>query len=110
MTCKDCLHFDACDKWTGIDLILSEYQTNCKDFKDKSRFIELPCNVGDTVYFVKSAFRILSEPKAEKIVKIEIYEHEIIYRTETRVFDILKINISVFLTREEAEQALKERE
>lgn len=44
MTCKDCLHNEM------------RYGTHtddspaCCDFKDKSRFIELPCKVGDTAY------------------------------------------------------------
>lgn len=41
MTCKDCVHHDICE-CAGRDI--------CEDFKDKSRFIELPCKVGDTVY------------------------------------------------------------
>ena len=44
MTCKDCIYYDVCD-----DYIL----TFCRGFKDKSRFIELPCKVGDTVYVLE---------------------------------------------------------
>lgn len=38
MTCKDCLHYDVC----GFEWCDSEALTFCKDFKDKSRIIELP--------------------------------------------------------------------
>ena len=45
-TCKDCIHSDVChivemSSWWE----LADYR--CDDFKDKSKFIELPCSVGD---------------------------------------------------------------
>lgn len=36
--CKDCLHVDVCT-WSG----LFEDASKCKHFKDKSRYIEEPC-------------------------------------------------------------------
>lgn len=39
-TCEDCIHFEVCcyvDRGLPI----------CDSFKDKSKFIELPCSVGD---------------------------------------------------------------
>lgn len=51
MTCKDCIHYKVC--WqkflhvvTGMDFVY-RYKYNhiervCKDFKDRSRFVELP--------------------------------------------------------------------
>ena len=41
-TCKDCLHGDVC--FTVLNSML------CQHFKDRSRFVELPCKVGDRVY------------------------------------------------------------
>lgn len=46
MNCKDCLHCDVCP----MGLMCEESTGVCDVFKDKSRFIELPCNVGDVVY------------------------------------------------------------
>lgn len=40
MTCKDCIHNEVCCGTHTDD------SPTCCDFKDKSRFIELPCNVG----------------------------------------------------------------
>ena len=40
MTCEDCIHFEVCcyvDRGLPI----------CDSFKDKSKFIELPCSIGD---------------------------------------------------------------
>ena len=59
MTCKDCVYYEACKM-----ILLSAYpnvteaeiiqtannQTKCVNFKDKTRFVELPCKVGDTIY------------------------------------------------------------
>lgn len=45
-TCKDCAHYDVCSD-VGIarcDIFDDEMQyTTCLSFKDKSRYIELPC-------------------------------------------------------------------
>ena len=38
-TCKDCIHFEVC---CYVDMFLPI----CDSFKDKSKFIELPCSVG----------------------------------------------------------------
>lgn len=45
MTCKDCIHTEIC----VFDHTGEEYKI-CDFFKPKSRYIELPCAVGDTVY------------------------------------------------------------
>lgn len=54
MTCKDCIHYDIChNNFKNIDL--NEEMTDehcCVYFKDKSRFVELPCKVGDEVYYI----------------------------------------------------------
>ena len=57
MTCKDCIHYEACH-----DMYYEEHATRhfdpekhnaekeCGYFKDRSRFVELPCKIGDVVY------------------------------------------------------------
>lgn len=48
MTCKDCMHYEVCcDEY---ELAHAEY---CNNFKDKSKYIELPCKVGDKVYVLE---------------------------------------------------------
>ena len=37
-TCKDCIHFEVC---CYVDMFLPI----CDSFKDKSKFIELPCSI-----------------------------------------------------------------
>ena len=49
MTCKDCVHYEVCKYYIetaldGLDYKLNMIADGCEDFKDRSRFIELPCN------------------------------------------------------------------
>lgn len=61
MTCKDCIHNDVCMKkynhmyesYSILDAV--NIENVCKTFKDKSKFIELPCKVGDIVYVMEYA-------------------------------------------------------
>ena len=61
MTCKDCISFEACSFRNSLPIFYGEsdsddiydtMETACKAFKDKSKFIELPCSIGDTVYTI----------------------------------------------------------
>lgn len=59
MTCKDCIHYKVCCQKTlhvvtGMDFVY-RYKYNhiervCKDFKDRSRFVELPVKISDKYY------------------------------------------------------------
>lgn len=51
MTCeKNCLHYDVCNALaeSGQYPLLSPSQCEC--FKDKSKYIELPCKEGDGIW------------------------------------------------------------
>ena len=120
-TCAECVHVDVC-RFTDLPAPLSdsyiresEYiEKRCGNFKNRSRFVELPCKVGDTVYVIKSI------AEEEKIIQdhvetlgigyyadgINIYQWDGV-KTDGYFEDFGK---TVFLTREEAERALKERE
>lgn len=93
-SCKDCIHEKVCNYFDGD--LNEEGAEKCVYFKDLSRFVELPCKVGDTVYQTDG---------------IRIYENKIeriIFDTNNIGFDETSIGKSIFLTREEAEKALKE--
>ena len=64
-----------------------------------------PCKLGDTIYQTDGV-RIYTST----IYEITYTSNKVIFVTENIVFDEQAINNSIFLTREEAEQALKERE
>ena len=115
MTCKDCVHYDLCRSCSRIQLgwhgnsvhYVENIEEICKDFKDRSRFVELPCKVGDTVYSVHGhpdyGYKI--EALQAQDVALICSSGELSYSKRLNYF-----GKTVFLTREEAEQALKERE
>ena len=128
-SCRDCVHYEACEFNSFFyggkhgEEKFKEYENSmliefaCQNFKDKSRFVEIPCDVGDCLYL----------PCCGEIIELQVFEIQIKhifvdYSTgvikniialnengasmELKFKDIGKI---VFLTREEAEKALKER-
>ena len=114
-TCKDCLHFDVCEAVRGRpDLVgknslrIAEKHCPYNSFSDKSEWVHLPCKVGDAVYCFAPCFGTDHNPKL-KVVEKEIVELKTIATVFGLNFDIDSIGKTVFLTREEAEKALKER-
>lgn len=119
--CKDCVHVEVCREYVtglaaarGVDLDATELEQvldsdDCDHFQDRSRFVELPCRVGDTIYVVEKG----------KIMQDSVVTLYVAYfggDEETFQFDGIKTDgyfsdfgKTVFLTKEEAEQALKER-
>lgn len=79
MTCKDCVHYEACKEWcSGIDEYIDpegkENQEPCKHFKDKTRFVELPCeNWLEIVFGDKDVFYGIEE---ETVSEINVYNEE----------------------------------
>lgn len=110
MTCKDCIHYEVC-----CDEYELAHAENCNDFKDKSKYIELPCNVGDTAYFIWN----FNEPE---IQQCEVKEFQLdcsgiyvclsyvncIGHHEYSRFLMRNLHNSWFLTKSEAEAKLKE--
>ena len=69
-----------------------------------------PCKVGQEVYFIKTLFDFVKEPIKEKVCGMKTYSDNMKFTFVTasqRCFDEDKLGKTVFLTREEAEQALK---
>ena len=53
MTCKDCLHYEACDRLADakLDYGIMQIRTGvCKCFSDKAKWVHLPCKDGDRVF------------------------------------------------------------
>lgn len=54
MTCNNCIHYELCEVQAFNDFNKNwdpeKDWKHCGVFKDKSKYIELPCKVGDTVY------------------------------------------------------------
>lgn len=112
MTCKDCIHYDICESHKN-ELFhafgVTSYSMNpesCKDFKDHSRFIELPCKVGDTVFVIINS----NMYRLEQVDNIYMYSDVIEFETEyDNCFSLKDIGEKVFLNIEEANQAVKKR-
>ena len=90
-----------------------------EDLEAQGRLIELPCNVGDTVYTNSSMvgwyMRLKSRPYEAKVVFIGINGVNNFMNVELSKGRMLQFNFSdigkrVFLTKEAAEAAMKERE
>ena len=109
-TCKDCLQFADClneqsqTRYYSLNVAYNDVGSKCEFFKDKSRFIELPCKVGDTIYHTFTG----------KVDYFEVYDIQVhndgIYVTYdfNRYFNADEFGKTVFLTREEAEKKLEE--
>lgn len=123
-TCNDCIHCEACISQVPRTFWDSEtFYDGCKYFKDKSGFIEIPCKVGDTVY-IPWHWNNKNGIAFAEVEEIKIYDSNNHYmflidlqsddEEFNQSFGGWKIGKSIgetaFLTREEAEQALKERE
>ena len=119
LKCKDCLHHEVCRKWyvlTGhsakeadeISELEYEYEGNfCTYSKGKSLIAELPCRVGDTVYILIGKSKQFGRPyiKEEKVTEVSTAGR---IWTDSCYYDVDDFDRAVFLTREDAERALKE--
>lgn len=124
-SCKDCVHVEVCCEKNlhvavGMNIIprfkYKRIEQECKNFKDRSRFVELPCKVGDMVYVLKGEHIEFAHVIAIYLdgsggmFDLKIFKEIAInfYISKYNTFE--NIGKTVFLTREEAERALKERE
>ena len=127
--CKDCLHYEVCaDFRRNICEIdqrrFEEYKKKadglCDNFKNKACFVELPRPVDHEALFAIVDLYNRTKIVGQTIAKYEIdciiigHSQKPIYRccnasNEWTDFDGDDIGKTVFLTREEAEAALKER-
>ena len=101
MTCKDCIHHGVCENY----FYFNDAEDTCENFKDNSKFIELPCKAGDKIWLIHSCCGS-KWVENYNVLKVGITVEGII--TDVG-YDFKDIGKTVFLTKEEAEKALKER-
>lgn len=101
--CSNCLSEKVCRYNDGHNLYCKNDYV-CPHFTDRSKWVHLPCNVGDKVYEA-DGIRIYEST----IRELEISSTNTVYCTENVAFDDRAIGNSIFLTREEAEKALEEK-
>lgn len=143
MTCKECYHYDACGGYLPTDIDsnyvldlckkgksdeIPDIEDRCSEFKDKSLIVELPCKVGDTVYFLysKSVKKgiikrirpfVYSQKDTSFMLDVEITYIDPFYNdgrigksTQIMSFDKDAACTIAYRTKEEAEKALKTKE
>lgn len=112
MTCKDCL-----GNYLGYCKIDCLCPDKCENFQDRSLWVKLPCKMGDTVYAVYHELSGEKELIVGRVERFNLYstDHSYVcvyyedgdglsyWHTPS---DFGKV---IFLTREEAERALKDR-
>ena len=138
VTCKDCVHVEVC-KFKDLPAPLSDsyiresecIEKRCGDFKDCSRFVELPCKVNlcDEIHFVLRDLDEVDLKEYKFTVGKSAVSDTVQFITEIGTYGFwvgesprefapdydefyhwYELGETVFLTREEAEQALKLRE
>lgn len=115
--CAKCIYQDTC-RFMSLKYI----KIDCRFFKDKSLFVELPCKVGDVVY-VPWHWAGAKGVASVKVEEIKFYDTNTSHymflidmesddESFNQSFGGWKIKQSigetVFLTKEEADQKLKE--
>lgn len=121
MLCKNCIHFTVCAnvycEVTEETEIRNIHGKACYYFKDKSKYIELPCKVGDEVYVIKN-----NKIHAKDVIYYNKIHSRIAEQNDEYWHCVDKDRISintitfypedfgktVFLAKSEAEQKLKE--
>lgn len=122
MTCKDCIHYEACGVYVNTD-IFKDVEVICREFEDESLYIKLPCKVGDTVHSYCGNFGVILPYFIETLSCTYYDKNSVVWQYEANCsgddeaelldsidFEFDDIGKTVFLTREAAEAALKERE
>ena len=103
MTCKECIYSIACNQ--HLDAIQAENRFTeppvCTIFKDRSRFVELPCKLGDEIFCTT-----MGKIHQAVVDRIELYDEGVAIITTDGYCPDSSI---CYHTQEEAEQALKER-
>lgn len=110
MTYKDCLGF--CLGYCNFECTCPK---KCRNFIDCSEWVHLPCKEGDTLYEITSR-KTISEYKV-KALRVELFGIFIDWEITKGFVDkyitnvpVSEIGKTIFLTREEAEEVLEERE
>lgn len=125
MTCKDCIHCEICPNKRKHHIVKNGFlfyfecediENICSTFKDKSKYIERPCEVGDAVYHYCKSVNQIVPYKVEDIhidkeqtryfaTAFDVYYNEYLDEIEFTENDIGK---TIFLTKFETEKKLKE--
>ena len=113
--CENCIHCEVCKRYLmstditpeELNKIGKREQTKqCEFFKDKSLIVELLCKVGDDLYWISDENKVECQKNAIIGVVVKNDGFEVLDTDGNR--DKLGTRFA-YLTREEAEKALRER-
>ena len=95
---------DNAEYWLQVYFKLKDYE----DLEEQGRLIALPCKIGDTVWDIKwwddtTETRVIDG----KTYFRRVMKHKVT-KSKFKLFDYDSFGKTIFLTREEAEAALKE--
>ena len=119
MKCKDCINSDVCncfDDEVTETIAMNLDGEECKLFKDKSKFIELPCKKGDYVVWEASRKNKFYPNGLYRIYEVLGFEDTDDLGLRINLGSLLSpvVNHSaikgIYFTRKEAEARLKELE
>ena len=113
-SCVNCVHAEVC-KFKDLPAPLCDnyiresecIEKRCGNFKDRSRFVELPCLLGDKVFYFGTDERIYVQTVNSLIYGVT--KTGFVINSEVDFISDL-LGKRFFLGYEEAEKALKERE
>lgn len=98
--CIDCLHYNTCI-FGKCDII-----SGCPFYTAHSEWVHLPCKVGDLVYRPSKCLGVVQFV----ITSFNMYQSEMFFTDDSEnIIYLPDIGKTLFLTREEAEKALKEK-
>ena len=106
--CLGCENIQKCNPEEGVKCGFYKALEKLKEYEDleeQGKLLKLPCAVGDTVYTIYSDEdgSFIEEPKVEEVSTHRVW-------IDSMYFDYDDFGKTVFLTREEADAALKELE
>ena len=114
MTCKDCLHYEACE-----NKFLPEEP--CKMFSGKSGWVHLPCKAGDTIFMpwewngtsgiaqLRTLRVVLTECESYIETDFDSDDYDYFMKYNCGQFWLEDFGVVVFTNKKEAEKALAER-
>ena len=111
MTCKDCIHYGLCKTKGNAEIFVRGIENICGYFKNKSKYIELPCKVGDEIWYIPG---YVARPNllVGTITDIQISSNDYgvrIWQTPLNGYFMGRnFNVNWFTDQEKAEQKLKE--
>ena len=110
MTCKDCLHYKMCLELHYCLQMGMSGPEFCFHFTDRSEWVHLPCRAGQQLWFEENGKVKCST--VDRLIYEELSTDDIFTRIEGYGFSVFFEDVGkiVFLTREEAEKALRERD